>query len=92
MEIASELKSITTELKLAVIDQLTDISTLLALVYASSAFHKVYYADRESIVTMVTLRQHATRTQTIRHNKPAEIWELWLSKERYAHLYLNKEL
>ena len=92
MEIASKLESLPTELKLAIFDQLPDISTLLALVRASSAFHNVYYADRERILTRVTLRQLATRTQTIRDGKPVDIWEFWLSDERYAHPYLKGEL
>ena len=61
MAASSALDSVSTELKLLVLRQISDIDILSAIVHASPGFHNVYASVREEIFTMITLRELLAR-------------------------------
>lgn len=62
---SSRLEVLPTELKLAVLNQLSDVKSLSALVHASPIFHKVYSLDRELILTKITIRELRNRPNSV---------------------------
>lgn len=49
------INSLPVELKIHILAAIEDLSTLSAIVHASSAFHKIYAAHRPKILTQITL-------------------------------------
>lgn len=59
----SKLESMPTEIHLAILEQLLDISSLSALVLASPILYQAYLIDQETILTKATLRELNERVQ-----------------------------
>ncbi len=65
----SKIESMPTELKIALLEQVSDIHSLSALIHASPIFHAVYLANREDILTKTTLQEMSTKDQSLNINE-----------------------
>jgi hypothetical protein len=79
MAIDSKLESMPTELKIALLEQVSDIHSLSTFIHASPIFHAVYLANREDILTKTTLPELSTKNQSLNIDellKPAGLCHL----------------
>lgn len=75
------LDALPAELKIKILQFLSDFSALSDLVHASPAYHDVYVANREAIWTTITLRE--LRTRGIDILKPTPFIEVRVRGNRF---------
>lgn len=75
------LDGLPAELKIKILQNLSDFSVLSNLVHASPAYHDVYVANREAIWTTITLRE--LRTRGIDILKPTPFIEVRVRANRF---------
>ncbi len=75
------LDDLPAELKIKILQFLSDFSALSNLVHASPAYHDVYIANREAIWTTITLRE--LRTRGIDILKPTPFIEVRIKENRF---------
>jgi len=79
--IKSHLDGLPAELRIKILQFLSDFSALFNLVHASPAYHDVYVANREAIWTTITLRE--LRTRGIDILKPTPFIEVRVRENRF---------
>ena len=76
-----QLEDLPAELRIKVLQILSDFDALYSLVHASPAYHDVYVANREAIWTTITLRE--LRTRGINILKPTPFIEVRVKGDRF---------
>lgn len=83
---SSMLESLPTELKLAILEHIPDVQTLVALVHASPILYRLCSDDRERYLTRCALRDLRSRSERINPTKPTSFWYLHMKPLRIHNI------
>ena len=85
----SELTLTITEIKIAILNNITDIASLKALIHACPTTHALYVQDRERLLTQATLkglRSKHFEVFTFAHTLDIRLNQMWNRKSTEENL------